>query len=90
MSKQPLFKENDRVNFMAWTTEVVNGIALDTLRSFVGYIKQVRKGHFKTSYAINVGKSDEIFVVSEKDVFGIVEKKDYKSNKLLKTEENGD
>lgn len=88
MSKTPKFKENDRVNFMAWTEEVTDGVVLDTLRSFVGYIKQVRNGRLKTEYAICVAKSDEMFVVPEKDIFGIVEKKDYKSNKT-KTEESG-
>lgn len=86
MSKQPLFKVNDRVNFMAWTVEVEDNHVLDVLKSFVGYIKQVRQERFKTSYAICVAKSDEMFVVPEKDIFGIVEKKGYKQSK---TNENG-
>lgn len=77
----PKFKENDRVNFMAWTVEVENGNVLDALKSFVGYIKQVRKGLFKTEYAICVAKSDDTYVVPEKDIFGKVEKKDYKQPK---------
>lgn len=86
MSKQQLFKVNDRVNFMAWTVEVEDNHALDVLKSFIGYVKQVRKGRFKTSYAICVAKSDEMFVVPEKDIFGIVEKKDYIQSKV---NENG-
>lgn len=86
MSKQPLFKVNDRVNFMAWTVEVENNHELDVLKSFVGYIKQVRKGRFKTKYAICVAKTDNMYVVPEKDIFGIVEKKDYKQSK---SNENG-
>lgn len=74
MSKRPRFNVNDRVNFMARTVEG----ALDVLKSFVGYVKQVRKGLFGTRYAIYVAKTDEIYVVPEKDIFGIAEKKDYK------------
>lgn len=81
MSKQPLFKVNDRVNFMACTVEVEDNHELDVLKSFVGYVKQVRKGRFKTRYAICVAKTDDMYVVPEKDIFGIVEKKEYKPNK---------
>lgn len=86
MRKQPLFKVNDRVNFMAWTVEVKDKHELDVLKSFVGYIKQVRKGRFKTEYAICVAKTDDMYVVPEKDIFCIVEKKDCKQPK---TNENG-
>lgn len=79
MRKHPLFKVNDRVNFMAWRID-------GELKSFVGYIKQVRKGRFMTRYAICVAKTDDMYVVPEKDVFGIVEKKDYKQPK---SNENG-
>lgn len=86
MSKTPKFKENDRVNFMAWAVDVENDHELDVLKSFVGYIKQVRKGRFKTKYAICVAKTDNMYVVPEKDIFGIVEKKDCKQPK---SNENG-
>lgn len=85
MSK-PKFNVNDRVNFMAWTVEIEDNHELDVLKSFVGYVKQVRKGRFKTRYAICVAKTDDMYVVPEKDIFGIVEKKEYKQSK---SNENG-
>lgn len=86
MSKQQLFKVNDRVNFMAWTVEVEYKHELNVLKSFVGYVKQVRKGRFKTSYAICVAKTDDMYVVPEKDIFCIVDRKEYKQSK---SNENG-
>lgn len=72
---EPKFKENERVGFMAHTIEVENGIALDVLKNFVGYVKQIRRGLFKNRYAICVAKTSEMFIVDERDVFGLVEKK---------------
>lgn len=78
------FSVNDRVHFMAQTVKIEKNYKLKVLKSYVGYIKQVREGRFKTEYAICVAKCDDMFVVPEKDVFGILEKKE---NKQLKTAE---
>lgn len=66
------FNESDRVSFMAKCGK--------TDRHYVGYVKQVRKGFFRTSYVICVVKTEEIFVVPETNVFGIVERKDRNSH----------
>lgn len=57
MGRKPKFNINDRVNFMAWMVEDKHG--LDVLKSFVGYIKQVRRKWWGvTHYAICVAKTD--------------------------------
>lgn len=59
---------NDRVSFMVPTR-------VDKSTHYVGYVKKVTKGLFGYKYAIVVVKTDTIFFVPEKHIFGIVEKK---------------
>lgn len=67
---------------MAWTVELEDSPTLGTLKSLVGYVKQVRRRWWgKTRYAICVAKTNDMYIVDEQDVLGIAEKKDYKQPK---------
>lgn len=58
----------DRVSFMVT-------VGADKSTHYVGYVKKVARILFGYKYAIVVAKTDTIFLVPEKHIFGIVEKK---------------
>lgn len=76
--RHPKYQLNDRVSFMAVVEEVRGDFIQKTLKSFAGYIKQVRRSIFGTRYVIFSAKADRLYIVPERDVLGIIEKKEVK------------
>lgn len=54
----------------------------------VGYVKQVRRSLLGVRYVMIKSKSDDIYIVPQRDIIGVVEKRD-NSNKPNKSNENG-
>ncbi len=76
--RHPKYQLNDRVSFMAVVEEVHSDFIQKTLKSFAGYIKQVRRSIFGTRYVIFSAKADRLYIVPKRDVLGIIEKKEVK------------
>lgn len=70
------YKKDDRVSF-------IYKFAKHKIKHFVGYVKAVRKSLFGAKYVINVAKSDEIYIVRKRDIFGLVEWKETKQTNQI-------
>lgn len=56
-------------------------------KHYVGYVKQVRRTLFGVRYVINVCKTDEIHFVPQRDVIGVLEKRENNLNKIYNPNE---
>lgn len=73
---KPIYRIGERISFIfrskySYDSQLIIG----PWRHHVGYIKQVRRSLFGVKYVIIKSKSDEIFIVPQRDIIGIVEKK---------------
>lgn len=81
------YEIGQRLSFIARNKCTFNGNKISGIwKHYVGYVKQVRRSLLGVRYVINVAKSPEIFIVPQRDIIGIVEKKDCKQPK---SNENG-
>lgn len=81
------YEIGQRLSFIARNKCRFNGNKISGIwKHYVGYVKQVRRSLLGVRYVINVAKSPEIFIVPQRDIIGIVEKKD-NSNKPNKSNE---
>lgn len=86
---KPLYQIGQRLAFIARNECTFNGNRISGKWShFVGYVKQVRRSLFGVRYVMIKSKSDDIYIVPQRDVIGIVEKRE-DSNKPNKSNENG-
>lgn len=68
------YEKEQRVAFIARNKCEFNGkVIKGTWTHHVGYIKQVRQFLWWKRYVIIIAKSDEIFIVPQRDIIGIVE-----------------
>ena len=88
ISVKAKYKIGQRVSFIAQNKiEVNDKCVIGKWQHCVGYIKQVRRSLRKICYVIIKAKSDDIYIVPQCDIIGIVEKRD--NNKSNTTDENG-
>lgn len=77
-----------RVAFIARNECTVEGETIKgKWQHHVGYVKQIRRGLFNVVYVVILHKSDEIFIVPQRDILGVVEKRE-NTNKTDKPNEN--
>lgn len=82
------YKVGQRLSFIARNKCTFNGCQITgKLTHYVGYVKQIRRSLFGVRYVMIVSKSDEIHIVSQRDIMGVVEKRE-DSNKTNKSNEN--
>ena len=74
-------KFNDRVQYMVKDHK-------GNYYSRVGYVKQVRKGIFRTKYLVCVAKSDVMHIIRRCDIISLIDKKD-SNNAPSKSNNNG-
>lgn len=82
---KPLYEIGQRLSFIARNKCSVNGeIIKGKWTHIVGYVKQVRRSLFGVKYVMIKSKSDDIYIVPQRDVIGLVEKRENinKSNTL--------
>lgn len=82
---KPRYLIEQRIAFIARNECTVEGeIIKGKWQHHVGYIKQVRRRLFDVLYVVILHKSDEIYIVPQCDVLGVVEKRENinKSDKL--------
>lgn len=83
------YKIGQRLAFIARNECIIDGKRMiGKWKHFVGYVKQVRRTFLGAYYVMIVCKSDEILIVPQRDIIGIVEKRE-DSNKTNKSNENG-
>lgn len=83
------YKVEQRLSFIARNKCTYNGNRINGKWSHhVGYVEQVRRTIFGVRYVMIVAKSDEIHIVPQRDIIGVVEKRE-DSNKTNKSNENG-
>ena len=83
------YQVGQRLSFIARNKCVMdNKRMIGKWRHFVGYVKQVRRSFLGIYYVMIVCKSDEVFIVPQRDIIGIVEKKD-NTNNFNKSNING-
>ncbi len=81
------YEIGQRLSFIARNKSTFNGNKISGIwKHYVGYVKQVRRSLLGVRYVINVAKSPEIFIVPQRDIIGVVEKKEI-SNKQLNQNE---
>lgn len=81
------YKIGQRLSFIALNKCTFNGNKISGIwKHYVGYVKQVRRSLLGVRYVINVAKSPEIFIVPQRDIIGVVEKKEI-SNKQINQNE---
>lgn len=75
---KPLYDTGQRVAFIARNECVIDGKrALGKWSHIVGYVKQVRRSLLGAKYVVCKSKSDEIYIVPQRDVLGLVEKREF-------------
>lgn len=74
---KPLYQIGQRLSFIARNKCTFNGNQIDGKWSHhVGYVKQVRRSLLGVRYVMIKSKSDEIFIVPQRDIIGVVEKRE--------------
>lgn len=83
------YKVGQRLAFIARNECAIDGKRMvGKWKHFVGYVKQVRRTFLRTYCVMIVRKSDDIFIVPQRDIIGVMEKRE-DSNKTNKSNENG-
>lgn len=85
-----LYQVGQRVAFIA-RNEVALGdlIVTGKWQHHVGFVKQVRRSILRKRYVLILPKSTEIFIVPQRDIIGVVERRENDLNKSNKSNENG-
>lgn len=87
---KPLYEIGQRLAFIARNKCTFNGNMISgKWTHFVGYVKQVRRSLLGMRYVMIVSKSDDIYIIPQRDIMGVVEKRD-NSNKPNVINQNGD
>ncbi len=82
---KPIYEIGQRLAFIAQNKCTYNGNRINgKWMHYVGYVKQVRRSLLGVRYVMIKSKSDEIFIVPQRDVIGVVEKREI--NKPNKSE----
>lgn len=80
---KPLYKIGQRLEFIARNKCSVKGEIIEgKWMHIVGYVKQVRRSFLGVKYVINKSKTDEIFIVPQRDIIGIVERRENTNNQI--------
>lgn len=75
---RPIYEIGQRLAFIARNECVIDGKrVVGKWSHIVGYVKQVRRSLFGVRYVVCKSKCDEIFIVPQRDVLGIVEKRKF-------------
>lgn len=76
--KKAVYEIGQRLAFIARNECIIdNKRALGKWSHVVGYVKQVRRSIFGVKYVICKSKSDEIYIIPQRDVLGVVEKREF-------------
>lgn len=87
---KPHYEIGQRLSFIARNTCTYNGNRISgKWTHHVGYAKQVRRSLLGVRYVMIKSKSDDIYIVPQCDIIGVVEKRD-NSNKPNIINQNGD
>ena len=79
------YEIGQRLSFIARNKCAVKGEIIEgKWTHIVGYVKQIRRSLLGVKYVICKSKSDEIFIIPQRDIMGVVEKRE--TNKSNKTE----
>lgn len=82
------YQVGQRLAYIARNKCVLNGNVISGLwRHHVGYVKQIRRSLLGVRYVINKAKSEEVHIVPERDILGIVEKRENSNKSNIGTNE---
>lgn len=71
------YKVGQRLAFIARNECIIDGKRMiGKWKHLVGYVKQIRRTFLGTYYVMIVCKSDDIFIVAQRDIIGVVEKRE--------------
>lgn len=74
---KPLYQIGQRLAFIARNTCTYNGNRINgKWTHIVGYVKQVRRSLLGVRYVMIKSKSDDIYIVPQRDIIGVVEKRE--------------
>lgn len=86
---KPLYQIGQRLAFIARNKCAIGRkLIKGKWTHHVGYVKQVRRSLLGVWYVMIKSKSDDIYIVPQRDIMGVVEKRD-NPNKTNKSNENG-
>lgn len=74
---KPLYEIGQRLEFIARHKCTVDEKIIEgKWAHYVGYVKQVRRSLLAVRYVMILPKANDIFIVPQRDIIGIVEKRD--------------
>lgn len=86
---KPIYAVGQRLSFIARNKCTVNGNRINgKWTHFVGYVKQVRRSLLGVRYVMIKSKSDDIYIVPQRDIIEVVERRET-TNKPNTANQNG-
>lgn len=86
---KPIYTVGQRLSFIARNKCTVNGNRINgKWTHFVGYVKQVRRSLLGVRYVMIKSKSDDIYIVPQRDIIEVVERRET-TNKPNTATQNG-
>lgn len=78
---KPDYRIGQRLAFIARNSCTVEGRKIyGKWTHYVGYVKQIRRRFFHVRYVVILPKSADIFIVPQRDIIGVVERKEENSS----------